>query len=1064
MKAILEDADFDGPLVNYKDKGNKVEYVGIEPGRGHRRLQAEGHAQERRRPASSTWTPTTTCRSRSSRSASCAAPSGNTRSPRRLQGESNGVVPALTRSRPGQRKGSHREDRRRSSYDAIEANDADRREPIFQARPRRRRRDEDGRMSAREATESSPAVPVALPAIANWRPAQPAAAASGPSQVDSETISGLGARNIGSAAMSGRVAAIDAVHDGKRLTVYVGAASRRRLEVGQRRHHLQAGLRQAAGAVDRRHHDRSHEPEDRLGRHRRGLDAQQPSRSATASTSRPTAATPGRTWASQDSERIAQDRRRPDGRERRLRLRSRQALERQRRPRRLQDDRRRQDLDEDPQGRQPLDRLLDAGHGPAEPEDALRRHVGLPPQGLDLPLRRRRARRAERQRPLQVDRRRHDLDGARREDGQGPARRSRGAASAVAVAPSNPNVVYAFIEAEPPKNGLYRSDDGGATWQALDRSQNMVWRPFYFAHLIVDPTDANKLYKPGGSSDRQRRRRQELQQHRRRRRTATSTTSGSIPKNTDHLIAGDDGGLWYLLRRRQPLVEGRQPADLAVLPRERRHGPARTTSTAACRTTAPGSATRSTRAASPTTTGRTCSAATASGRSPTRPIPTYVYAESQGGEIGRVNRKTHATRAIKPLPRYQEGKLRFNWNTPIHAEPHARRARSTSARSSSSARATAAQTWERISPDLTTNDPEKQKQEESGGVTVDNSSAEMHTTIYSIAESPKDPNVIWVGTDDGNVQLTRDGGKTLDQRRRATCPGLPKHAWVSWVEASHFDAGTAYVDVRPPHVRRHEAVRLPDHRLRQDLDAHRAGPTARARLRARRQGGPRQPRPALPRHRVRALDLARRRRQWAQFKGGDLPNVAVRDLAIHPRDHDLVIATHGRGIWIVDDITPLRALTTGDARSEGRVSSSRTPPSSRIPASGGWANGDAEFVGAEPARRRRDHLLPADAPPLRRPEHRGLRRGRQDGRHGPEPASAAGLTRVTWSMRIKAAPGAAGGERGIRRGPGPPRPSRNVHGEADQGQGRLHRRSSTSSPIRARRPRRTIARRSSISP
>src|SRR6202008_1526355 len=97
---------------------------------------------------------------------------------------------------------------------------------------------------------------------------------------------------------------------------------------------------------------------------------------------------------------------------------------------------------------------------------------------------------------------------------------------------------------------------------------------------------------------------------------------------------------------------------------------------------------------------------------------------------------------------------------------------------------------DRISPDLTTNDPEKQKQEQSGGVTVDNSAAEMHTNIYAISESPKDKNVIWVGTDDGNVQLTRDGGKTW-KNLTANIPGLPKNSWVSWIQAGNFDAGTA---------------------------------------------------------------------------------------------------------------------------------------------------------------------------------------------------------------------------------------------------------------------------------
>ena len=116
--------------------------------------------------------------------------------------------------------------------------------------------------------------------------------------------------------------------------------------------------------------------------------------------------------------------------------------------------------------------------------------------------------------------------------------------------------------------------------------------------------------------------------------------------------------------------------------------------------------------------------------------PDSIYAESQGGYIGRVNRKTHESRDIKPLPGYKEGKLRFNWNTPIHISPTQKGTIYIGAQFLFRSR-DFGQSWDRISPDLTTNDPAKQKQEESGGVTVDNSSAEMHTTIYAIASRPR---------------------------------------------------------------------------------------------------------------------------------------------------------------------------------------------------------------------------------------------------------------------------------------------------------------------------------------
>src|SRR4029077_2307486 len=111
--------------------------------------------------------------------------------------------------------------------------------------------------------------------------------------------------------------------------------------------------------------------------------------------------------------------------------------------------------------------------------------------------------------------------------------------------------------------------------------------------------------------------------------------------------------------------------------------------------------------------------------------PTYIYAEAQGGELGRINRYSHEIRSIKPYANYGEKKLRFNWNTPIQMSPNEKGTIYIGAQFLFRSR-DHGQSWERISPDLTTNNPEKQKQEESGGITVDNSAAEMHTTIYSI--------------------------------------------------------------------------------------------------------------------------------------------------------------------------------------------------------------------------------------------------------------------------------------------------------------------------------------------
>ncbi|HRC56518.1 MAG TPA: hypothetical protein PKU97_11380, partial [Kofleriaceae bacterium] len=322
-----------------------------------------------------------------------------------------------------------------------------------------------------------------------------------------------------------------------------------------------------------------------------------------------------------------------------------------------------------------------------------------------------------------------------------------------------------------------------------------------------------------------------------------------------------------------------------------------------------------------------------------------VYAESQGGNIGRVDRLTLTSRDIQPTSGYRE-KLRFNWNTPMHVSPTQKGTLYLGAQFLFRSR-DRGDTWQRISPDLTTNDPAKQQQELSGGVTVDNSSAEMHTTIYSISESPRNAAVIWVGTDDGNLQLTRNGGASWTNVA-GNGTGLPKHSWVSWVEASRFDPAVAYAafdrhmegDMTPWVFRTGDygktwtRIVSPDHGVRGYAHVIKEDTVSSKLLFVGTELGL-----------WISLDGGV---SWAKFSGRDFPAVAVREVQVHPRDGDLIIATHGRGIWIIDDLSALRALSADTLQKQTVFLPSR-PIQQRMEGQGGWSDGDAMFSGENPA-------------------------------------------------------------------------------------------------------------------
>jgi photosystem II stability/assembly factor-like uncharacterized protein len=515
---------------------------------------------------------------------------------------------------------------------------------------------------------------------------------------------------------------------------------------------------------------------------------------------------------------------------------------------------------------------------------------------------------------------------------------------AVAIAPSNAKRIYCFVEST--DSALFVSDDGGATWDKRDKSNWMVWRPFYFANLIVDPKNPDRLFKTDGplilSEDAGK---------------SFATVGGFQgahgdmhdlwidPTNTQTVVAGDDGGIWYSYNSGSKWWKGdnlpiSQFYHVSLDDKDpfQVYGGLQDNSSWVGQSQYPGGVTNA--------QWENMYGGDGFWMFSDPSDPDYLYAEAQGGYIGRVNRLTHERRDIQPKPNYKE-KLRWNWNTPIALSPTEKGTIYIGAQFLFRSR-DHGQTWDRISPDLSTNDPEKQKQEQSGGITVDNSAAEMHTTIYSISESPKDKNVIWVGTDDGNIQVTRDGAKTW-ANVIGNVTGVPKNSWVSWIQAGNFEAGTALVAFD-----RHTFGDLAPYVFR-TTDF---GKTWTPLLTAQDSKGVRGYAHVVKEDLVQknllfvgtefglfvSIDGGK---AWAQFKGSRFPAVAVRDLAVHPRDHDLVLATHGRGIWVIDDITPWRALSPELLTQEAAFVSAR-PVQQRIDANGGWPGGAATFVGPNP--------------------------------------------------------------------------------------------------------------------
>ena len=434
---------------------------------------------------------------------------------------------------------------------------------------------------------------------------------------------------------------------------------------------------------------------------------------------------------------------------------------------------------------------------------------------------------------------------------------------------------------------VYRSDDGGQDLeegqprQAEDRR-----RPRLLLH--ADPRRSERR-EPRLRADRRRhaldRRRQDLgvAVPLRRRQPRAVDRPGELEPHDPRLRPRHG----HHLRRRQELVPPGRTAARAVLRGRLRHACAvqRRRRPAGQRLGARAQHASAAAAGSRSRTGRRSAAATASTTSSTRSRTATSTTSRSSARSRAIDLYTGEAKNITS----RDQTLRFNWNAPILVSPHDSNVVYHAANKLLKS-TNRGETWTEISPDLTTNDKAKLPTGKGGDGNI------QYCTITTIDESPLVRDLLWVGTDDGNVWVTKDGGKTWT-KLNDKITGNPGY-WVSRVVASSHAPGTAYVTLHRPPQRRLPRVRLQDDRLRPDVDVDRRQPAGEVGQRHPR--GSVQPEPAVRRHGLRAsTSTIDGGKTWQEMKNG-LPTQPVHDLKIHPREHDLIVATHGRGIFITD--------------------------------------------------------------------------------------------------------------------------------------------------------------------
>ncbi|MFK7812121.1 MAG: WD40/YVTN/BNR-like repeat-containing protein [Maribacter sp.] len=481
----------------------------------------------------------------------------------------------------------------------------------------------------------------------------------------------------------------------------------------------------------------------------------------------------------------------------------------------------------------------------------------------------------------------------------------------IAIAKNKPNVVYALVEAK--KNALYRSDDGGFKWKKVNDKPGIGNRPFYYCEIYVDPENENRVYSVftfiNVSEDGGKNFKQLMNSYGRDVTNGVHPDHHALwihPQNGQFMIDGNDGGMnisrdggktWRFIGN-LPVAQfyhinadNDYPYNVygGMQDNGSWRGPAYVWKTQGIRNSY----------------WQEISFGDGFDVVPDKDDSRYGYTQSQQGFVQRYDWETGNNYMVRPTPPDAKTKLRFNWNAAIGQDPFDN---STAYFGSQFVHKTTNKglTWEVISPDLTTNDPAKQKQTESGGLNIDATGAENYTTILVVEPSPVEKDMLWVGTDDGQVHYTQNGGADwvdVTQNIKGMAPG----AWIPQIKASNKNKGEALL-------------------IANDYRRDNYTPYA---FRTRNYGKTWER--IVDANDVKSFTLSivedienpnlmflgtddglyisfNAGNKWQKWNDEGYPTVPTMDLVIHPREHDLVIGTFGRAAWILDDIRPLRKL------------------------------------------------------------------------------------------------------------------------------------------------------------